>query len=34
MAPETRRVGALRLVAISGWAKHAILEEIISLETA
>ena len=32
MAPMTGCVGARKLVSISGWAKHAILYEFVSLE--
>jgi hypothetical protein len=32
MAPMTGSIGARKLVSISGWAKHAILYEFISLE--
>ena len=32
MGPMTGCVGARKLVSISGWAKHAILYEFVSLE--
>ncbi len=32
MAPMTGAVGARKLVSISGWAKHAILYEFVTME--